>query len=51
MSLIKISASDTETFADLGNYINTEKALTIIGGILLSVVIAFSVGAISTMDI
>ena len=46
MSLIKISASDTETFADLGNYINTEKALTIIGGILLSVVIAFSVGAL-----
>ena len=46
MSLIKISASSTESFADLGNYINTEKALEIISGILLSVVIAFSVGAI-----
>ena len=46
MSLIKISISETETIADLGNYINTSKALTIIGGILLSVVIAFSVGAI-----
>lgn len=46
MSLIKISASDSETFADLTNYINTEKALEIISGILLSVVIAFTVGAI-----
>jgi len=46
MSLIKISASDSETFADLGNYINTETALTIISGILLSVIIAFTVGAI-----
>ena len=46
MSLIKISGSETETIADLGNYINKSKALTIIGGILLSVVIAFSVGAI-----
>jgi len=46
MSLIKISASDTQTFADLGNYINTKKAIEIISGILLSVVIAFSVGAL-----
>ena len=46
LSLIKISASDSETFADLGNYINTETALTIISGILLSVIIAFSVGAL-----
>ncbi|PWH84136.1 phosphate:sodium symporter [Algibacter marinivivus] len=46
MSLIKISHSETETFSDLVNYINTEKAITIISGILLSVVIAFSVGAI-----
>ena len=45
MSLIKIGASDTETLADIGNYINTDKAITIISGILLSVVIAFSVGA------
>ena len=46
MSLIKISHSETETFADLANYINTAKAIEIISGILLSVVIAFSVGAL-----
>lgn len=46
MSLIKISHSETETLADLGTYINTAKALEIISGILLSVVIAFSVGAL-----
>ncbi|MGI9541529.1 MAG: inorganic phosphate transporter, partial [Flavobacteriaceae bacterium] len=46
MSLIKIGASDSETFADLSNYINTDKAITIISGILLSVLIAFSVGAL-----
>ncbi|NNK83582.1 MAG: inorganic phosphate transporter [Flavobacteriaceae bacterium] len=45
MSLIKIGNSDSQTFSDLATYINTEKALTIILGILLSVVIAFSVGA------
>ncbi len=46
MALIKIGASDTETIANLGKYINTEKATEIISGILLSVVIAFTVGAI-----
>ncbi|PWG05698.1 inorganic phosphate transporter [Polaribacter aquimarinus] len=46
MSLIKISHSDSETIADLASYINTAKAIEIISGILLSVVIAFSVGAI-----
>lgn len=46
MSLIKISATDDQTFADLGNYINTETASTIIIGILLSVIIAFTVGAV-----
>ncbi len=46
MSLIKISGSETETLADLGNYINTSKAIEIILGILLSVLIAFSVGAL-----
>ncbi len=45
MSLIKISHSDSETFSDLANYINTAKAIEIITGILLSVLIAFSVGA------
>ncbi|WP_432412528.1 inorganic phosphate transporter [Rasiella sp. SM2506] len=46
MSFIKISKSETETLANLGEYINTAKAIEIIGGILLSVIIAFSVGAI-----
>ncbi len=46
MALIKIGASDTQSFADLTTYINTEKAMQIISGILLSVVIAFSVGAL-----
>jgi len=45
MSLIKISASDYKTIADLGQYINTAKATEIILGILLSVVVAFSIGA------
>ena len=44
MSLIKIS-NTTGVYAELGNYINTEKATEIILGILLSVVVAFSVGA------
>src|SRR6056300_1369425 len=44
MALIKIGLSDEQTIADLGQYINTEKAKTIISGILLSVVISFSVG-------
>lgn len=46
MALIKISASDTESFTHLLNYINTDKATEIISGIFLSVLIAFSVGAI-----
>ncbi len=46
MALIKISNNDTETLAHLGKYINSEKALLIISGILLSVFIAFSIGAI-----
>jgi phosphate/sulfate permease len=46
MSLIKISKSDTESFSDLLTYINTAKATEIIVGILLSVVIAFTVGAL-----
>jgi phosphate/sulfate permease len=44
ISLLKIYSS-TETLAHLGNYINSEKALAIITGILLSVVIAFTIGA------
>jgi len=45
MSIFKILDSDTQTLADLGAYINTDKAVTIISGILLSVLISFSVGA------
>ena len=45
MSLIKI-AENNESVLDLANYINTEKATMIIAGILLSVLIAFSVGVI-----
>lgn len=46
VALIKISANDTETFANLGKYINSDQALLIISGILMSVVIAFTVGAL-----
>jgi phosphate/sulfate permease len=45
MSLIKIG-HDGGSFSDIVNYINTSKASEIIFGILLSVVVAFSVGAI-----
>lgn len=44
MSLIKIGV-DNGSFGDVVNYINTSKATEIIMGILLSVVVAFSVGA------
>lgn len=46
MAIIKITANDQQTMADIWTYINSEKALSIISGILLSVVIAFTVGAI-----
>ena len=46
ISLIKISANDSQSFDDIWNYINHETATKIIFGILLSVVVAFSVGAI-----
>jgi phosphate/sulfate permease len=44
VSLYKMYHSD-ESFSNLGNYINSAKALEIISGILLSVGIAFVVGA------
>ena len=44
-ALIKIGHSDEYTMADIGRFINTAKAIEIITGILMSVVIAFSVGA------
>ena len=45
MALIKIGASGGD-FSEVVNYINTSKASQIIFGILLSVVVAFSIGAI-----
>ncbi|MGB7393604.1 MAG: inorganic phosphate transporter [Pricia sp.] len=44
MSMIKIAA-DSGSIGDVVDYINTSKATEIILGILLSVVVAFSVGA------
>ena len=46
ISLLKIYANDSESILDIWNYINHEKAFEIIYGILLSVVIAFSIGAL-----
>ena len=45
MSIIKISEGSGD-FSDIVNYINTTKAIQIISGILLSVVVALTVGAI-----
>ena len=45
MALIKIGA-DSGSFTDVVNYINTDKATQIIFGILLSVIVAFSIGAL-----
>lgn len=45
ISLVKIVGIDG-SFSDLGTYINTEKATEIIVGILLSVFIAFTIGAL-----
>ena len=45
MSLIKIVA-DNGNFSEVVNYINTAKATEIILGILLSVVVAFTIGAL-----
>ncbi|HSG67629.1 MAG TPA: inorganic phosphate transporter, partial [Bacteroidales bacterium] len=45
IAMLKILASP-ETFADINKYINSANAIKIISGILLSVVISFSIGAI-----
>lgn len=45
VALIKINSTDAVHIEELGNYINTGKALLIISGILMSVVIAFTIGA------
>jgi phosphate/sulfate permease len=46
ISILKIMATTEHNMADIGQYINSEKALAIITGILVSVVIAFTIGAI-----
>ena len=46
ISLLKISANDSQSIDAIWEYINHETAIKIISGILLSVVVAFSVGAI-----
>lgn len=46
MGLIKIAGNDSESFSSILNYINEDKVPVIISGILLSVVIAFTCGAI-----
>ena len=45
MALIKIAAAG-DSFTEVVNYINTTKAMQIILGILLSVLVAFTIGAI-----
>ncbi|WP_456461193.1 inorganic phosphate transporter [Lutibacter sp.] len=46
MAFIKISMNENETASAIWKYINYEKATLIILGILLSVIIAFTIGAI-----
>ncbi|MGY5351771.1 inorganic phosphate transporter [Wenyingzhuangia sp. IMCC45533] len=46
ISVIKILGNDSQTLNDIWSYINYQTALTIIIGILLSVFVAFSIGAI-----
>lgn len=46
ISLLKIGRNPLETVADLPKYINSDRALLIISGILLSVIIAFTVGTV-----
>ncbi len=46
VALIKISANSAENINDLATYINSDKATMIILGIVLSVFIAFTVGAL-----
>jgi len=45
VSLVKISRLGG-TVADLGQYVNTDKALAIISGILVSIIIAFTFGSL-----
>ena len=45
VSTFKISASEELTISDLGEFINTSRAMGIVSAILLSVVLAFSCGS------
>ncbi|MBE0640652.1 MAG: inorganic phosphate transporter, partial [Bacteroidales bacterium] len=45
IATFKIAAATGQSIADLGVYINSDKALAIISGILISVAVAFTVGA------
>ncbi len=45
VALVKISATEAE-FSTLGTYINSGNALLIISGILISIVVAFTVGTV-----
>ena len=45
VAVVKIKVAGGSAFAELSQYINSDKALAIISGILVSVVIAFTVGA------
>jgi len=46
VAVVKIKTGGGSIVSDLANYINSSSALTIIGGILLSVFVAFTVGAL-----
>lgn len=46
VALIKIYSDSSQTIVDLATYINNSKAIEIILGILLSVVVAFTIGAL-----
>ena len=46
VSLFKIGSDPTISFASLGEYINTTRAMGVVSGILLSVILAFAVGTL-----
>ena len=46
VALFKISADPNISYLELGNYINTAKAMGIVSGILLSVILAFTMGTL-----
>ena len=46
VALFKIGADPNISYLELGNYINTAKAMGIVSGILLSVILAFTMGTL-----